>query len=140
MKPLSAVRSTFRLNALGIGLVVALGVVTYVRLTRTTTMGWTGRGEYALLYGLVAGLWMFIAIKCRAGRRWARIAGTVSFAVWSLSAIGDFIGLVTSYLDGWQTAAGLMGLLVWIVGLASVLTMWSKSSGAVFTPADATAR
>lgn len=125
---------------LGIGLVVALGVVTYVRLTKTTSMGWTGRTEYALLYGLVAGLWTWIAIKCRTGRRWARIAGTVSFAVWSLPAIGNFVGLVASYLDGWQTAAGLMGLLVWTVGLASVLTMWGKSSGAVFTAADATAR
>lgn len=123
MKPLSSARATFGLNVLGIGLVVALGVVTY-----------------ALLYGLVAGLWTWVATKCRTGRRWARIAGTVSFAVWSLSAIGDVVGLVASYLDGWQTAAGLMGLLVWIVGLTSVLTMWSKSSGAVFTAADATAR
>jgi hypothetical protein len=139
MKPPGAARSTFVLNVLGIGLVLALSVLTYVRLTKTTSMGLTGRREYALEDILVAGLWMWIAIKSRSGRRWARIAGTIAFALWLLPVIADSAAFVSlNGLDGWQIASGVLVFLAWIVGLMSVLTMWRKSSGAVFTPAGAT--
>lgn len=135
----SAARSTFVLNVLGIGLVLALSVLTYVRLTKTTSMDLTGRCEHTLEDILVAGLWTWIALKSRTGRRWARIAGTIAFALWLLPVIADSAAFVSlSGLDGWQIGGGVLVFLAWIVGLTSVLTMWHKTSGAVFAPADAT--
>lgn len=126
MTPPGAARSTFVLNVLGVGLVVALGALTYIRLTRTTSTSLPGRVGYVLPYCLVAGLWTWIALRHRTGRRWARIAGTISFALWLVPVAVDSVAFVAIDLDGWQTAAGIGALLVGVVGLASVVTMWRQ--------------
>lgn len=131
MSPPAAARFTVVLHALGIGLVLALGILTYVRLTKTTSTSETLRLAEFLEYLLVAGLWAGIAAGERKGRGWARTAGTVSFALWLLPVIGDSIAFASIDLDGWQTAAGLMAILIGIVGLASVLSMWRWRSAGV---------
>ena len=129
--PPDAARSTFVLNALGIGLVLALGVLTYVRLTRTTSASETLRLAEFLEYCVVAGVWTGIAAGYRKGRGWARTAGTVSFALWLLPVIVDSIAFAKLDLDAWQTATGLLAILVGMAGLGPVLGMWRGRSARV---------
>jgi hypothetical protein len=130
-RPSDSARSTFALNVLGIGLVLTLGVVSCLRLTRTTSAPGAERLGNFLAYCLVAALWAWFARADRQGRTWARTAGTVSFALWLLPVIGDTLGIAAMTLDGWQIATCLLAFLVGTAGLASVVTMWRRPSAAV---------
>ncbi|MGH3151969.1 MAG: hypothetical protein ACRDOB_14775 [Streptosporangiaceae bacterium] len=82
-----------------------------------------------IIGGLIgAALWVFIARQCQAGKNWARITGTVFFAIATLdAAVGSGVpeaGLVK-----------IWGLLTWLVGLVTVILLWQRASTAYLTAA-----
>ncbi|HEV2635466.1 MAG TPA: hypothetical protein VGX23_09995 [Actinocrinis sp.] len=86
---------------------------------------------YALIFlvGLIgAGLWVWMAYMNKAGRNWARITGTVFFGIDTLTV---FLGM------GQHTATGSsigFGVVVWLIGLATVILIWNKSSSEYYKP------
>ncbi len=89
--------------------------------------------EVAIVAGVVIeaviaiGLWLWMARASRAGRNYARITGTVLFAVYTLFLLLDLrrpsvgIGLV-------------FAVLVWLAGLGAVIMLWRRESSEYFTP------
>jgi hypothetical protein len=79
-----------------------------------------------VVIGLIgAGLWLWLAWFCLRGRNWARITGTVLFALSTLNALGSlgFSGLGLARLDG---------LFGWLIGLCAVIYLWRPDSTAFF--------
>jgi hypothetical protein len=78
---------------------------------------------------VVAAVWAFIAISCRAGMEWARIAGTVLFVVDTVYAADVTLGL-----NGQDAPAAvrIYAVAVWLAGLAATTLLWQRNSGAFF--------
>jgi len=72
-------------------------------------------------------LWLVLARFCVAGRNWARITGTVLFALGTTDTI---IGLASSSTAAltriWATAG-------WLVAVTATVLLWRRSSGDYFT-------
>jgi hypothetical protein len=92
--------------------------------------------EHVLLIGfIVAGvigiaIWLWLARSCLGGKNWARITGTVLFAIATIDLLVGF-GL---------SVAGVVhiyGLLVWLIGLGAVIFLWRRDSSAYFKPTPA---
>jgi hypothetical protein len=76
--------------------------------------------------GLVgAALWLFIARSSLSGKNWARITGTVFFAIATVDTIGGLAVPTAAVAKVW-------GAVVWLVGLAAVLFLWRRDSTAFF--------
>ena len=78
---------------------------------------------------LGAGLWIWVAQMCKAGRNWARIVGTVLFAIDTISV---FAGAATVPGGG---ATRIYSILVWLIGLAAVILLWQRASSDYFRSA-----
>jgi len=78
---------------------------------------------------LGAGLWIWIAQMCKLGRNWARIVGTVLFAIDTISV---FAGAATVAGGG---AARIYSIIVWLIGLATVVLLWQRASSDYFRSA-----
>jgi hypothetical protein len=96
----------------------------------------------AVVVGLIsAGLWVWMAFMNRGGRNWARITATVFFGI---STLGTLFSLVTLAADsagtsgfnsGGNTVAGfLVTLVLWIIGLVTMVLLWNRESGQYFKP------
>jgi len=84
-----------------------------------------------IVAGVIAAVvWIVLARACLHGRNWARITGTVLFA---LSTVDTLVGLTTPLALGLK----LWGVLVWLVALTVIVLLWRRSSSAFFkaTPA-----
>jgi hypothetical protein len=87
--------------------------------------------QHVLIIGFVvagligAGVWIFLARACQNGNNWARITGTVLFA---LATVDTIVG-VGAPLAG---TVKIWGLLVWLVGLTAVIFLWQRASTAFF--------
>ena len=82
-----------------------------------------------VVVGLIAaGVWIWMARSCLAGKSWARITSTVLFAI---STIGAFVSV-----GGGAVAAGgatrIYGFVVWIVGLIAIVLLWQRTSSEYF--------
>ena len=75
---------------------------------------------------LGAALWFWIAQMSKAGRNWARIVGTVLFAIDTVSV---FAGAAAGPGGG---ATRIYSILVWIIGLAAVILLWQRASSDYF--------
>lgn len=75
-----------------------------------------------LLIGIA--LWLLTARMSRAGRSWARMLGTVLFAV-------DTLLLLFSVVQT-GAAGSLFSLLPWVIGLAAVVFLWRRDSSEFF--------
>lgn len=80
---------------------------------------------------VVAAVWAFMALSCRAGARWARISSTVLFAV-------DTVYTAVVVLGADRTAAG-PGVrawtgVTWLFGLAAVVLLWHRTATSHFHP------
>lgn len=92
--------------------------------------------QHVLVAGFVAGgviaavVWVVLARACQRGRGWARITGTVLFA---LATADTLVGLTTPV----ALAVRLWALLTWVAGLTAVVFLWRRASSAYFkqTPA-----
>jgi hypothetical protein len=72
-------------------------------------------------------LWLGIARACRRGRKGARVAGTVLFAI---HTIGVF-----SVLSSSQAGLGpakVLTLIGWLIGCGAVVFLWQRPSSAFF--------
>lgn len=79
------------------------------------------------------GLWIWMAFANRAGHNWARITGTVFFGINTLSVLVALSGAGTTGKA--ETAAGkIVAAIGWLIGLATVILLWNKKSGAYFKP------
>jgi hypothetical protein len=88
-------------------------------LTRPLTFG-------ALASGVIGAiLWVVLAQACKGGRNWARITGTVLFGISTIDLIGDV---------AFPFAVGvkIVVLVIWLLGLAAVVSLWQRSSGPYF--------
>ena len=75
---------------------------------------------------LGAGLWIWVAQMSKAGKNWARIVGTVLFAIDTISV---FAGAATVPGGG---ATRIYSILVWLIGLAAVILLWQRASSDYF--------
>jgi hypothetical protein len=79
-----------------------------------------------VVVGLIGiGLWLWMAVKSKAGRNWARITGTVFFAVNTLL-------LLASITRPGAAASRIVNILGWLVGLGVVFMLWRRQSSDYF--------
>ena len=70
--------------------------------------------------------WVVIAIACRRGRGWTRIAGTVLLGVYTVVTLLVVLGTHN------DPGARFMTVLVWALGLAAVIPLWTQQARAFF--------
>lgn len=81
-----------------------------------------------IVVGLIGiGLWLWMARANRAGKNWARITGTVFFAIDTL----DLLGLFTRSAGA---ISAVFGVVTWLIGLGTVVLLWRRESSAFFKP------
>ncbi|MFC4125329.1 hypothetical protein [Nocardia rhizosphaerae] len=87
---------------------------------------------------VTAGLWVWMAFACRAGKNWARITGTVFFGVNVLFSLIGVLGVVFAPSLGtggsdWQSL--IFTGVTFLIGLAVVILLWQPRSAPFFAPA-----
>jgi hypothetical protein len=88
--------------------------------------------EHALIAGSIVGgliataAWILIARNCQGGKNWARITGTVLFAICTIDTI---VGLIAPL----AAAPKIWGAVIWLAGLTAVVLLWQRPSTAFFT-------
>jgi hypothetical protein len=81
-----------------------------------------------VVVGIIAvGLWVWMARMNLKGRNWARITGTVLFALNTLDLLGVFNGSASSI-------SSVFAIVIWLVGLGAVIMLWRRESTAYFKP------
>ncbi|MFD4456429.1 hypothetical protein [Nocardia sp. NPDC058480] len=86
----------------------------------------------ALASSLVtAGLWVWMAFVCRAGKNWGRITGTVFFG---LNALFYVFGTVMAIATSTAGIALVFSTVTLAIGLAAVILLWNGMSGPYFAP------
>ncbi len=88
-----------------------------------------------LLSAIEIALWLGIARACRAGRRWARTAGTVLFGLHTLG----FLGVVVDSHSGLGLTK-LLTTLSWLIACGAVVFLWQRPSSAYFQGSAAPGR
>jgi hypothetical protein len=79
-----------------------------------------------IVAGLIAAaVWIVLARASAAGHNWARITGTVLFALSTVDTIGGLAAPVAGTVKIWA-------LVVWLVALAAIVFLWRRSSTAYF--------
>lgn len=81
--------------------------------------------EFIVVGIIGAVVWIVLARACQNGRNWARITGTVLFALATVDAIAVLAVPAA-------TALKIYAPLVWLIGLAAVVLLWQRSSTAFF--------
>lgn len=92
--------------------------------------------QHVLVIGFVvagligAAVWIWLARSNLAGKNWARITGTVLFA---LATVDSLIGLTAPL----SVVVKIWAVLVWLIGLTAIVFLWRRESTAFFkaTPA-----
>jgi hypothetical protein len=75
-------------------------------------------------------LWIWMAVKIRGGRAWARTTGTVLFAVDTIGLAFIFLALAARHVN---PLFGLVaGGIQWLFGLATVILIWRRASSGYF--------
>jgi hypothetical protein len=83
--------------------------------------------QHALVAGsivsgvIAAALWILIARQCQKGKSWARLTGTVLFAIATIDAVGAGIAPEAGLVKVW------IGV-IWLIGLFAVILLWRRSS------------
>jgi hypothetical protein len=118
---------------------IIVGIVT-IGATKTAiekrspklTISQVNASEHALIFGFILGgivaavLWVVIARACQDGRNWARITGTVLFAIATIDTlVGASIAPVAAGVRIWYG-------VVWLIGLAAVVLLWQRASTEYF--------
>jgi hypothetical protein len=74
---------------------------------------------------IAAALWILIARKCQQGKSWARLTGTVLFAIATIDTIGAGIAPEAGLVKVWIA-------VIWLLGLSAVILLWRRSSSEFF--------
>jgi uncharacterized membrane protein (UPF0136 family) len=102
------------------------------RRSHKLTMSQIDASQHALVAGFIVGgligaaAWILVARNCQGGKNWARITGTVLFAI---ATIDTIVG-VTAPL---AFAVKIWGVAVWLIGLTAVVFLWQRPSTEFFT-------
>jgi hypothetical protein len=103
--------------------------------------GSSSAGSSAFGAAIGAGLWLWMAWANKAGKSWARIVSTVFFgidcllvllvlvAVGTIVHVNSGIGAPTS---GILVVAVLAALIVWLLGLVTIVLLWRRESSAYY--------
>jgi uncharacterized membrane protein (DUF2068 family) len=82
--------------------------------------------SFSVISALIGvGLWIWMARMNRAGKNWARIAGTVLFGLETLL-------LVLGLGRAGAAAGSLFAILPWLIGLGAVVFLWRRDSTEYF--------
>jgi hypothetical protein len=106
------------------------------RHSRNMTASQVASTQHVLIAGFIAGgviaavVWFVLARACQRGRNWARITGTVLFA---LATVDTFIGLATPIAG----VVRIWAVVVWLAGLTAIIFLWRRDSSAYFRPRPA---
>ena len=68
--------------------------------------------------------WIMLAIACRRGRGWTRVTASVLLGVYTV--------VMLLVLGGTDHGARFVSLLVWVLGLAAVIPLWTQQARAFF--------
>lgn len=80
-----------------------------------------------VILGLIgAGLWLWMALACRAGHNYARIVSSVFFGLGAVSSLSTFSNSWVPAIDKVLTGLTL------VVGLLAIIFVWSSQSGPYF--------
>jgi serine/threonine protein kinase len=117
-------------------LIYAIGLAAVVRSVlnhpAVGTPAHTGLGAVAVLVVLVSlieiAVWLWIARACKNGRNWARVTGTVLFAIHTLSTIA----LIGNSHPGIGLAK-LLDIIGWLIACGAVVFLWQRPSSAFFS-------
>ena len=71
------------------------------------------------------GLWLWMAWANKRGKNWARITGTVFFALYTL----DLILVAARSASGIST---VFAIVTWLVGLGATIMLWRRESSGYF--------
>jgi serine/threonine kinase PknH len=83
----------------------------------------------AIVLGLIeAAIWLWLARACKNRRNWARVTGTVLFA---LNTLGTFAVVANSHSD--LALAKVVTIIGWLIACAAVVFLWRRSSSAFFS-------
>jgi hypothetical protein len=81
---------------------------------------------FLIISGVIgASLWLWMARKNRAGRRWARILSTVGFAIYTLATVAAIAQPV-------PVEDKIIPLAGWLVGFAAIVLLWQTESSDFF--------
>jgi hypothetical protein len=72
------------------------------------------------------GLWLLMAWANKAGRNWARIVATVLFGL-------NTFFLLLGFVRARASASIAFSLVVWLIGLGTIVLLWRKESSEYFT-------
>jgi hypothetical protein len=89
-------------------------------------------GEAVVLAFVYGGLWTWMAVKCNAGRHWARVLSTVFFGLGALSVLISLASSTVSRAPKWDVALGIIPVAI---GLFVIILLWRRESSAFFKPA-----
>ncbi len=85
-----------------------------------------GAGYIVVVFLTRIGMWLWMASRSNAGRRWARVVSTVCLVIDSLVFVEGIARLGVE----WQI---LFPLAVWLVGVCAVTLLWQRESSEFFT-------
>lgn len=71
---------------------------------------------------ITIGLWLWMAWANGGGRSWARVVSAVFFGI-------NTLNLLISFFLVHVAATVIIGLVIWLVGLAAIVLIFSKDSG-----------
>ena len=66
--------------------------------------------------------WVMLAIACRRGRGWTRVAGTALLGVYTIVMLFVLVGTHN------DAGAQFFTLLVWVLGVAAVIPLWTQQA------------
>ena len=85
----------------------------------------------AIVGGLIAiGLWIWMARKNGAGKKWARNVATVLFAI-------NTLDLLSTLIQAHAAISLAFGGLVWLAGLGAIVLLWRAESSQFYAAASA---
>jgi hypothetical protein len=80
----------------------------------------------AVVGGLIAlGAWLFLSRAIKNGNNWARITGTVFFALATVDTLVSAVSPVAVPVKAWWP-------VIWLCGLTAVIFLWQRASTAFF--------
>jgi hypothetical protein len=103
---------------------LATGSATPLTASQLNTAEAVGVG-FLILGGVVgASLWLWMATKNKAGRRWARVLSTVFFALFTVAVVAII-----------PLAVGnkIIPVAEWLIGLVAILLLWQRESSDFYT-------
>jgi len=101
--------------------------------SRHLTVSQVNASQHALLAGFIVGglitvaAWIIIARSCQGGKNWARITGTVFFAIATVDTLIDVAGAPVALM------VRIWAIVTWLIGLTAVYFLWQRGSSEFFT-------